>query len=316
MEGTPAAFEPLDSPHVREASWLMGARESTNVASSGPPIWRWTIPLRRPGIRLRAFLGSSSTDRPTQDALLAIEYPDRLILAVADGVTPTDRTPRIAGVDGAGHAAHTALFHIARAPPDADLARVLTTVNDRLLRDFATIDRADLHPRDRPQTAVVVASVRFAAAGALEAVDAARAADCDLWTRRRSGWTLETPTPLLADGPRQALERWDAANRDAAVQERIHVEKRLLDHPSRWNLAALGRFESPTIESLIIEREVDALVLTSDGADLSRFAPEATMGLTAGLPALESTGTRHHDVAMLHLEIHRDHEASTRYLNT
>ncbi|MBW3605606.1 MAG: hypothetical protein KY460_12010 [Actinobacteria bacterium] len=205
-------------------------------------------------------------------------------------------------MDGARHAACAALGHIARAPPDAELARVLRTVNTGLLRDFGGIACADLHPRDRPQTAVVVVSIRIASHGAIEAVDAARAADCDLWTHRCSGWTLETPTPLLADGPRQALERWDAAHPDAAVQERIRVEKRLLDHPSRWNLTALGRFESPTIESVAIEREADALVLTSDGADLSRFGPEATMGLAAGLPDLESTGTRHHDVAMLHLE--------------
>lgn len=302
MDGVVAAFEPLDGEHVREASWLDRPRDATDVSVAGPPIWRWRIPLRTPGLRLTAHIGSRAADRRSQDALLAVEYPGCIILAVADGVTPTDQTPTVDGIDGARYAAYTVLHHVAHAPPDADPERVLRTVNALLLDEFGPRVRNDLHPRDRPQTAVTIASVRLTADGHVARLDLARAGDCDLWVCRKSAWTLETPTPLLTNGPRRALRRWDALHPGASVQDRIRVEKRLLDHPSRWNLAALGRFKRPKTETATIEEPVDLIVLTTDGADISLLEDRDQIAARGRMPDLSPDSGRRDDVAMLHLE--------------
>jgi hypothetical protein len=311
MGGTAASCDSTHDPHLREASWLDLPRDRENIASVGPPIWRWKVPLTSAGVEISAYLGSYDGERDTQDALLVMEYPDRIILAVADGVTPTDTTPAIEDTDGARHAAHVVLDHVRAAPPSAGLTRVLLTANGSLFERFGPIARRDLHPRDRPQAAAVVLALRLSGDGMVR-IDSARAADCEIWVRRGVSWSLQSPRSMLKEGPRTLLARWDAAHPDASYQERIAEEMRILRDRSQWNLTALGRFERPKIDSPRISDDVDELVLVTDGANVARFAsgpmsePRDWMAeLRRAEASARPPGRRHNDVAMLHLVVRR-----------
>lgn len=307
MGGVAASCEEVHDPHLREASWLDLPRDRENVASVGPPIWRWKVPLTGPAVDIDAYLGSFHEERATQDALLVMEYPDRLIVAVADGVTPTDTTPAIEDTDGARHAAHVVLDHVRAAPPNAELRRVLLTANGSLLERFGPVARRDLHPRDRPQAAAVVVSLGLSDRG-VGRIDSARAADCEIWVRRGASWSLQSPLVMLKEGPRMLLARWDAAHPDATYQERIAEEMRVLRDRSQWNLTALGRFERPKIDSPSISDHFDELVLVTDGANIARFAsgpmsePRDWMAeLRRSEQRVRPPGRRHSDVAMVHV---------------
>ncbi len=296
----------LGDPYVREASWLDLDRNAVDIAAPGPPIWRWTVPLRTPGLAVEAYHGAFDADRVSRDALLVVEYPHRLILAVADGATPTRRTPRVGDMDGATYAACAVLEQIRAAPPAADLGRVLHAANARLLERFGPQRRGDLHPRDRPQAAVAVASVGLSPTGSVTSVDVARAADCEVWGRRPDGWSLATSTPMIEDAPRHALERWDETNATATYDERIEHEIRLLDDRSRWNLTALGRFDRPKIETMQLEPDLAQLSLVTDGGNLSRFVPRPPddtrnwlIGLRRRELAVRPRNQQHDDVALL-----------------
>lgn len=308
MSGTAASCDSMHDPHLREASWCDLPRDRENIASVGPPIWRWRVPVQTTGIEVDAYLGSFDSARASQDALLVMEYPDRIILAVADGVTPTDRTPRIEGVDGAQHAARTVLNHVRAAPRSAELRRILLIANGSLLARFGPAVRHDLHPRDRPQAAVVVLALALAADGRVRQIASARAADCEIWVLRRSTWSLQSPRVMLKEGPRTLLEQWDAAHPDAGYQERIAEEMRILRDRSQWNLTALGRFERPKIESPPISDDFDELVLVTDGAQVARVAsgplsepPDWMAELRRSEARHRPPGHGHSDVAMLHL---------------
>lgn len=306
MSGYAASCDPTRDPHLREASWLDLPRDRENIASVGPPIWRWKVPLTSASVEVDAYLGSFDEERATQDALLVIEYPDRLVLGVADGVTPTDATPAIEDTDGARYAAHVVLDHVRAAPSSAQLRWVLRTANDSLFERFGPIARRDLRPRDRPQAAAVVLALRASDAGMVR-IDSARAADCEIWVRHGAFWSLQAPRVMLKEGPRMLLAQWDAAHPDATYRERIAEEMRILRDRSQWNLTALGRFERPKIDSPSISGDLDQLVLVTDGANVARFASGPTSeprDWMAGLRKAEAAhppGRRHKDVAMLHL---------------
>lgn len=318
MSGTAASCDASDTRHdrhLREASWLDLPRDRTNIATVGPPIWHWNVATRAPGIEVEAYLGSFDGSRDTQDAILVMEYPDQIILAVADGVTPTDETPTLEGIDGARYAARLVLDHVRAAPPSADLTRVLLTANTGLLERFGPAVMQQLHPRDRPQAAVVVLSLHVTDDGTVRRIDSARAADCEIWVRRGPTWSLQSPRSMLRKGPRALLDDWDAAHPDASHLERIAEEKRILRDRSQWNLTALGRFERPKIDVPEVAQDIDELVLVTDGASLSRFG-DVSSGPHAWMPDLRATeargrppGRRHSDVAMVHL---RCRQASMR----
>jgi len=308
MGGVAASCDSTHDPHLREASWLDLPRARADVAGGQPPVWRWQVPLARPDIRVDAYLGSFDAGHVTQDALLVMEYPDRIILAVADGVTPTTATPAVDDTDGARYAARVVLDHVRAAPPSADLTRVLLTANGTLFERFGPIVRRDLHPRDRPQAAAVVLTIGFAPDGTVRRIDSARAADCEIWVRRHAVWSLQSPRVMLKDGPRALLEQWDAAHPDATYQDRIAEEMRILRDRSQWNLTALGRFERPKVDAPRISDDFDEIVLVTDGANVARAAaarPSEPHDWMAELRWSEARarppGRRHSDVAMLHL---------------
>lgn len=311
MGGVAASCDSTHDPHLREASWLDLPRAREDVACGEPPVWRWRVPLARPDVVIDAYLGSFDADHPTQDALLVVEYPDRIILAVADGVTPTDRTPVVGDTDGARYAARAVLEHVLAAPPTADLTRVLRTANTTLFERFGPMVRRDLHPRDRPQAATVVLALDRTAAGTVAAVACARAADCEVWIRRRDVWSSQSPRSMLNDDTRTLLAQWDAANPEATYQERIAEEMRILRDRSQWNLTALGRFERPKIDAPEIRADFDELVLVTDGAGLAGLASGPTSEPHEWMAQLRRSeardrprARRNADVAMLHLRCH------------
>jgi len=308
MGGTAASCDSKHDPHVREASWLDLPRQRENVALVEPPIWRWRVPIARAGVEIDAYLGSFNADRATQDALLVMEYPDRIILGVADGVTPTYATPTIGDTDGARYAAHVVLDHVRAAPPSAHLTRILRTANGTLFERFGPNGRRDLHQRDRPQAAAVVLALGLDDDGTVRQIDSARAADCEIWVRRHAVWSLQSPRVMLKEGPRELLEQWDASHPDATYQDRIAEEMRILRDRSQWNLTALGRFERPKVDAPRISGDLDELVLATDGANVATVASGLLSGphdWMAMLRMVETharpAGRRHSDVAMLHL---------------
>ena len=319
MSGTAASCDSMHDPHLREASWCDLPRDRENIAPVGPPIWRWPVPLTVPALQVTAYLGASERARHSQDALLVMEYPGRVILAVTDGATPTDETPTVGDVDGARHAARTVLEHLSAAPPSSALGRVFLTANEALLHRFGPASENGLHARDRPQAAAIAVALTLAADGATTEVETARAADCEVWVRRDGVWLLQSPRSMLKDGPRILLERWDVTHPDATYQDRIAEEKRILPDRSQWNLTALGRFERPKIDAPTVDHDFDELVLVTDGVDVARFPdgpPPDPRDWMVELRASEARGRpprrRHSDVAMLHLR----RQASIRQVNT
>lgn len=312
MGGVAASRGSRHDQHLREATWLDLPRDRANVARIEPPIWHWQVPLARPGVEVEAYLGSFDADRVTQDALLVMEYPDRLILAVADGVTPTSATPTVGDTDGARHAARVVLEHVRAAPPSADLTRVLRTANGSLFERFGPAVRSDLHPRDRPQAAAVVLALVLSGDGTVRRIDSARAADCEIWVRGGGAWSHQSPRVMLKEGPRTLLEQWDEAHPSATYQERIAEEMRVLRDRSQWNLTALGRFERPKVDVPLATDDFDELVLVTDGANVASAAsglvsePRDWMaGLRRSEADVRPPGRRHSDVGMLHLRVTR-----------
>lgn len=293
---------------VRHACWpaASNGRARVNVAAAGPPIWHSQVMLRASRWTVDCYVGSAN-DRSGRDALLAVDHADRVVVAVADGVTPTDRTPSVGELDGAQHAAHTVLTHIAATPVDADVRCPLLTANAALLEQLGGPGHG-LHPRDHPQTAVVAASV-LVSPDARNEVVIARAGDCEAWTRCGERWTLQTPTPMLRETSRAALRRWDAAHPGATCQERIQEEMRVLTRSS-WNVTPLGRFEYPDIERHTVVSDVDAIALVTDGVEMHRFngdPPDAPRDwlpdAAAPHPCVEASGRRRDDVALVFLRL-------------
>ena len=73
MSGTAASCDPTHDPHLREASWLDLPRDREDIASVGPPVWRWTVPLTTAGVEIDAYLGSFDEQRDTQDGARAAD---------------------------------------------------------------------------------------------------------------------------------------------------------------------------------------------------------------------------------------------------
>jgi hypothetical protein len=309
MGGFAASCDP-SSAHVREASWHTRARERRNVATDGPPIWQWGVPMRSSGVHVRAYQGSHADDRPTQDELLVLEYPNRIILAVADGVTPTVVTPGTDGLDGASYAARRVLTHLCAAPPSRDPAFVFHAVNRSLFDEFDHRIRGRLHGRDRPQAAAAALNLEMADDGAVISARTALAADCDIAVRRGDQWSRVPTEPMLHDTVKAQLARWDIEHRDASYQDRIAEEKLILRDRSQWHRTALGRFDRAALDQPAVPPDFDEVLLATDGAHLSSYGqalPDDPRTLMGGLRAREAIeqppGRGHSDVAMVHLRL-------------
>lgn len=246
-------------------------RKNVNRRLDSPAIWRWRLTSATPGVSLDAYLGSYDKLADSQDAFLVLASPNKVVLAVADGVTPTERTPGVGPLDGAQFAARCVLGHIAANLESGDMASAFADVNAEL-HGVPIPCSSNRDARDRPQVATVVVEVLLNPDQSVMDVRVARAADCDVWVRRGSEWTLATGTPMLKKGPRRKLARWDEQFPRATYHDRLREEARLeLNDPNKWNTAALGRFPLPLYETLSINSSFDELLLVTDGARMHHW---------------------------------------------
>lgn len=253
---------------VMRASWVTSAdSERTIDHGVSPPLWYHCVPLSVPGFVLEAWWGSGRKDRETRDAWIVSEFDGGMVLGVADGCTPTERTPRVGG-DGALFAATTVLGHLARTSRRADPQQLLKAANRLLLDRFGSSMRPDLESRDRPQAAVAVVVLRWTDAGDVVAVDVALAADCEVWVRRGRTWSRHAVPDMFTPAARAAMDAWDAANRDAPLSHRFVAERRIINDPVAWLCTAVGRFDDPKFASLQLGPAFDELVIATDGADV------------------------------------------------
>lgn len=305
-----ASGELAHREHLREASWLDLVRDKQNIATMGPPIWRWNVPLQTPRLKIVAHVGSARSEQLSQDALVVTEYADRIVLGVADGVTPTLKTPRVDGKDGARFAACTLLEHILDTAPGDALYSTFHTANHDLMSRFGSHALPDLRRRDRPQTAGVAASIDVVDDGTIANVSLVRAADCDVWTRKDGRWSLATMTPMLREETRRELERWVVDNPSADLAQRLEMEQAVITGRGCWNLTALGRFDEPKLRIRDVEPDFDDLVLVTDGPNIRRAVAadlhephEWLASLRSWEAANRPKYKRHDDVAMLHLSV-------------
>lgn len=261
---------PNTSALATPRSVLPGGRR-ISTAPTAPQVRRWDLPLVWPRYNVVAYLGAFNNNARSQDALAVVEVADRLLLGVADGVTPTDRTPSVGDLDGAQYAAQKIIEGIASSPKPGRAAEVFHVLNDELFREFD--QRSEIESsRDRPQAAAAVVDVSVSSTGrTLESILITRSADCDVWVKEGDVWRTATRRHMLTDGPRHSLMRWDSLHPGATYTERFEIERNAgLDDIENWNITALGRFEEVRLETVEVGGANELLIAT-DGARLHHW---------------------------------------------
>lgn len=312
---------------LREASWLDLPRRMTNIAPTGPRILRWQVAMSVTHLWIDAYVGTAGRHTLSEDALVVLEEHDSVVLAVADGVTPSPNTPAVAGMNGARHAAVTVLDHVSRHAGNRDLTWAFEQANKDLIDRFGPHARPDLHRRDRPQAAAVAVRLRIGTHGQVAGADVLRAADCDVWVREGTRWSLVTTTPMFRERTRRAIDEWAAAHPNASFAERLDMERSVITGRECWNLTALGRFDIPKLRRRTIDGGFDELVLVTDGPQVRRAVAGGMSEPSQWLTTLRSWEQdnrpqykRHDDVAMLHVRnggrSRRGDQAGTLYLKT
>lgn len=264
--------------------------------TDAPHIQQWAVKFSAPDLELDAYLGSYTMEAGSQDALVAIERNDGLVLAVADGVTPTPETPRVTaadvgaagddpewadGFDGAEFAARRALQEVLADAGETPPQHVLRRANTAIREETAAL-RHGLRPRDLPQAAVALARAERNPLDGSWILRLARAADCDVWVRGQcdhshirtakhfsGGWMRITDWPMLLAATRKAIWDWDQASRDATCEQRLERERQLgLDERTKWHTTALGRFQHVSLQATTVRGNFTDIVVATDGARL------------------------------------------------
>jgi hypothetical protein len=232
----------------------------------------------------------------SEDQAFAAVREHGLRLGVADGVTPSARTPARAGVTGALWAATVVRAAMHAAAPLESCARAAN----------AELHDPALAGRDQTQASLVAADVGERGATVL------RAGDCEAWVREGERWRELFTEPMLAPAALAELLAWLRANPGAGHDETVDRERELLAAPEAWNCTPVGRFAAGRWQVAELET-FDELVLASDGA---RLTADRVAGLDewllGGLRPWEvenRTGIyRHGDVAVLRLARTRVHD--------
>lgn len=306
------------------ASWHIPT-DSVNVAGQGPSLTHWDVSSATDGLEISAYLGNARAAVDTQDALVVCRDGERMVLGVADGVTPTSRTPDVEGSDGARFAALHVLKQVSVARSTVGLDELFRDVNNTLYARFGDLLSADLSARDLPQAAAAAVEVVVLPDGSVKRIAAVRAGDCDIWWRRGTVWTREYQQQMLVGEVRQWLAIYDMSNPGASCDERVLEETRWLNDAAYWNTTALGRFSNAKIEHFDVPPDVDELVVATDGARFEHFVERGGRDLAGWMRQLRmwerarsSDAPRHDDVALLSLDLAADaaQSAGTSYLNT
>lgn len=266
---------------------------------------RWESGAGLLGVQVTAYLGCSSEDVETQDALVAFEGNDRLVLAVADGVTPTSDTPWVDDCNGARFAALHVLQHVCDASAFDSLETAFYTANAGLFSRFGGLSSSS-GARDLPQAAAAALDIRFLPGGALESASAVQAADCDVWWRTGSRWIQGCQRQMLVGEARAWLALWDLRNPTASCWERVREETRWLNDIEYWNMTALGRFAQPKLQTFDVPAPVEELALVTDGVQFANFVERDGHDLDGWMRQLRTwervrtcDAPRHSDAALL-----------------
>ncbi len=246
------------------------------------PFARWAMASDVGADRVDAKVWESASGcAPTsQDAWMAASVgPDRLRLAALDGITPTLRTPRVHGLDGAAWAARFTAAVLANPAPVRD---ALDDANAALVSQF---DAARL--RDRPHTAVSVAEI------GIDAVTITVAGDCQAFIASNGRWREVFGGPLFDEQTRTEWTRWRAEHPDAdPVEDVADGYDAILASPHVWRATPIGMFREPHYQQVSVRRQdCDGLVVASDGA---RLTPDRLTDLEGWLAALREWETREH----------------------
>lgn len=305
--------------------------------TDAPGIQQWSVQLSAPDLELDAYLGSYTIEAGSQDALVAIERSDELILAVADGVTPTQETPRVTaadvgaagddpewadGFDGAEFAARRALQEVLADGGETPPQHVLRCANTAIREETAAL-RHGLRPRDLPQAAVALARAERNPFDGSWVLRLARAADCDVWVRGQcdyshiraakpfpDGWVRITDWPMLLAATRKAMSDWDQSSHDATCEQRLERERRLgLDERTKWHTTALGRFQHVSLQATTVRGHLTDIVVATDGArlpecDWEHYDPDKWVTVLRDWELRHLPPNRQHsDVGMLWLRL-------------
>jgi hypothetical protein len=240
-----------------------------------------------------------SPSEASQDALAVHVRPGGLPavrLAVADGLTPTARTPDVAGMDGARYAAHLA---VAAVGASVDMLTACEEVN-AVLRAVPAADGGTLLSRERPTTGLAVVDIPVS--GGPIAVSSVY--DCEVYVRDHGGWREVLP----ADRSGERAARY-MAQRARFLREHpgelaplLELEVALLgDDPLSWGVVPLGALDEVYLRTAALS-DVREVVVASDGA---RLSVEILQGVglddwLAGLRAWEEADPSHHGEVKLH----------------
>jgi hypothetical protein len=200
----------------------------------------------------------------SQDDWLVEWLPGGVLrVAVLDGVTPWE-SEHPSGEDAAVWAAGVA----------RTAARAVASPAEVLEQAHRTLWRADLVPsRRRPSVSAAVADLtaHHNATGAALSVQAASAADCEVWAHDDAGWGLVVGGDALDPAWRRLWEQRRAANPQWSDAERLAAEAAFLDDPACRPYPAVGRQEPLTLREGGRE-DCGAVVVASDGAKLGMVA--------------------------------------------
>lgn len=203
--------------------------------------------------------------------------PDRLRLAVIDGVTPW-RARSYAGVDAARYAAGlTRVALSSRAP----LREAMRAANSALYDPGLAVSRS--------AAMAAMVGVDLTVLDNRLLVSAAAAADCEAWVLgAEGGWRLLAGGRGITATARARWASWLDDHPEAGFDERTEAESAALAGRDAWASTALGRFPEPLLEEAATEF-VGGIVLASDGARLSR---EALSDLSTHLDAVMGASER------------------------
>jgi hypothetical protein len=205
---------------------------------------------------IHCFERSGGYAANSQDSSLVTVLDDSIRIAAIDGVTPTVRTRRVHGTDGAVWAAGVARTLLAGSPEK--LASVAHAINEVLFDDSVS------NSRDQQQVALVAADIPLASDSESPIV-ILRAADCVAWAKANGQWRRIFEEDVHIPDVRKAIDAWLTQAEQIHGEPRYAMEEVLSGSPEHWLTTALGRFRTPRLQETAVNGATE-LLLATDGA--------------------------------------------------
>lgn len=213
---------------------------------------------------------STAPGRLSQDASLVRAIGHKVRLAAIDGVTPLPITPSRLGLDGAVFAAQLVRTALQSPEPIEQAAR----------RANEALHDPDLrHVRGQSSATMIAADITE---GAVELV---RGADCAAFVLRDGRWQAlfvgDARRPEVAD----VWRRWLNENPDVDWLAKQEQQNEIWGRPEAWQSSPVGYFPQPFFEQATLEWPFQALIMTTDGAELNEARCADLEGWLDGLCA-------------------------------